>query len=492
MRGAILAGALALGASAHAEKVRIFYDTIENGQLTGGQIIVDLSDPAQRAEFGADLTAMAPAGIWPVTTIHANGPIENRVDLVLVGDGYAAINMTRYANHVTGIVGPFFSQQPLAAYAGYFNVHRVDVLSNESGVDELDLGIYRDTALDMGFGCFGVSRALCVNASKAVAAAASAPDVDQILAVANSTRYGGAGYASYDLGTVSGDNAASLEIALHEFGHALAALADEYDYGNPAPYTGSDPTQPNISIYTASQQLALAAKWYRWLDLPHVDAFEGAGSREIGLYRPTFDSKMRTLGRPFEEVNSEQLIMSIYRIVSPVDEATPVEGGPRFGCDALYVVPQRPADHDLTIRWLVNGMTIPGATQPVLVPAQVLLAPGTYTISVVVVDETPRVRDETFRNTYMTFTRSWLVDSFVSAVNCQCTSACGDLVRDRSINLADFAAFTQCFAGHAYTTAGCICADLNGDLRIDLADLAILNGLMGRSPRFAYPQCGGP
>lgn len=107
-----------------------------------------------------------------------------------------------------------------------FNVHRVDLPSNESGVDEPDLGIFRDTALDMAFNCGGIPRLLCVNVNKAYAAAASAPDIDQILVIANSTRYGGAGYSAQNLCTLAGGNNSAVEIAIHEFGHAFADLSD--------------------------------------------------------------------------------------------------------------------------------------------------------------------------------------------------------------------------------------------------------------------------
>ena len=49
---------------------------------------------------------------------------------------------------VLGVLAGFFAESPLDVYQGYFNVHRVDVLSNESGVDnDPTQGIQRDTAM---------------------------------------------------------------------------------------------------------------------------------------------------------------------------------------------------------------------------------------------------------------------------------------------------------------------------------------------------------
>jgi len=283
----------------------VYYDYVEDGQLKGGVVTTVLPPPAEHFSIEPPL--------WEVQTIIDNGPSENRIDVVFIGDGYTADQLDLYAAHVETAVAGFFSQQPLAAYAGYFNIHRVDVISNESGVDEPAAGIYRDTALDMAFDCAGIDRLLCINYSKAQDAAGSAPQVDTIIALANSTRYGGAGYPG--LATAAGANGSAVELVLHEFGHSFAHLADEYDYGGDATYTGPEPGQPNVSIYTAAEQLAQQTKWYRWLDLPNVDAFEGALYSRYGVYRPTSNSKMRSLGRPFEEVNAEQFIFAFYEYV---------------------------------------------------------------------------------------------------------------------------------------------------------------------------------
>ena len=197
----------------------------------------------------------------------------------------------------------------------------------------------------MAYGCFGIDRLLCIHTGKAQAAAAVAPANDIILALANSTRYGGAGYAN--LATLAGSNTAAIEIALHEFGHAFSGLADEYDYGDGATYTGPEPSEANTSIYNAATQLAIEAKWHRWMDLPHVDTFEGAAYNQFGIYRPTVNSKMKSLGRPFEEINVEQLVLTMYEHVHPIDDATPSPGGPLFDGTEFFVTPLEPVDHGL-------------------------------------------------------------------------------------------------------------------------------------------------
>src|ERR1700742_3738709 len=71
----------------------------------------------------------------PVQTIVNNGDPANRVDVVIVGDGYTAAEMSKYQSDIQQFVGHMFEQEPLKEYQRYFNVHRLDVVSAQSGAD---------------------------------------------------------------------------------------------------------------------------------------------------------------------------------------------------------------------------------------------------------------------------------------------------------------------------------------------------------------------
>lgn len=438
-------------------QITVFYDYLENNQLNGGITTLILPEPAESIMTEALLQ-------WSVTTLIDNGPSANRVDIVFLGDGYTDTEQDDYATHVINVLTRFLQEEPLAAYASYFNVHRVDVISNESGVDEPDNGIYRDTALDMTYNCNGIARLLCVNVSKAFTAAAAAPDTDQILALANSTRYGGAGYPSSDLATLAGNNNASVEVALHEFGHSFANLADEYHYSDGATYTGSEPTQSNISIYNADQQLALQRKWYRWLDLPEVNAFEGAHYCQYGIYRPTNYSKMRSLGYPFKAVNVEQFVINFYKVLSPIDDATPSSGSPLPADTPFFVTPLQPVDHALDIQWSVDGVAAPGATDTHFTVDWCTLSPGIHEVSVTVVDNTDRVRNESARATWMTKTRHWQIEVPLRA----------DITGDGRVDLADVLVLHQSWLQTPSVPSADIAPCPVGDNKIDLYDFALL------------------
>ena len=377
----------------------VYYDYIEDGVLKGGFVFVDPTDPLL-----ADVPGIEEAAPSPFVTLVDNGPSANRIDLVFVGDGYTSAELNAYAAHVDAVYPPFLNEKPLADYASYFNIHRVDVTSAESGVDNDPVqGVMKNTALDMGFWCGGTQRLLCINVNKAKNQAKSAPEVDQILALANSTQYGGAGYG--DLATLSGNNSSAIELALHEFGHSFPGLADEYSTGGPKNWGGGEPRQANVSIFEAASMAAGQKKWYRWLSQPNVGTFEGANYSQFGIYRPTSNSKMRSLGRPFQVVNAERLIREIYTYVDPIDAASPP--GVYTYADKLFVTPMRPVNHTLDIQWALDGMPIPGATGAIFDPTTLVLPRGIYTLSVQVVDNTTRVRNENIRTNRMTSTRRW-------------------------------------------------------------------------------------
>ena len=385
-------------------------DQIDRSPAEPCGIEVDFSSPLDRQQYGLDPDpSSSPRSGWASTTLINNGPVGNRVDLVFVGDGYTTSDLGSYATQINNVVTGFFAQEPFAAYAPYFNVHRVDVISNQSGVDEPDLGIFRDTALDMTFGSTPGNRFLSVNITKARNAATSAPDEDQILACANTTRYGGLAWFTLDIGTFPGGHALATEVALHEFGHSFGNVHDEYwTSGNT--YSGGELSYANISIRYAATMQALQTKWFRWLELSNVDTFEGGmGSYQFGVHRPTNNSKMRSLSRPFEEVNVEQLVRLMYETVSPIDSATAASTEPYLAGTSFFVAPVQPNDHSLDVQWSIDGTPVPSATGTSFLPDYEALSDTVHTVSVTVVDNTSRVRDESIRATYMTATRSWTV-----------------------------------------------------------------------------------
>ena len=156
----------------------------------------------------------------PLTTIRDNGDPSNRVDIVILGDGYTAPELAKYVSDVETAINGFFAQPPFNEYQSYFNVHRVDVVSNESGADHPERGEYKDTAFDATYSCAGIQRLICVNTSKANGVlfnSTSSNQRDIVLVIVNDSEYGGSGGSI----AVASTHPSVVELVLHEIGHSL-------------------------------------------------------------------------------------------------------------------------------------------------------------------------------------------------------------------------------------------------------------------------------
>jgi len=388
----------------------------------------------------------------------------DRIDLVLVGDGYQANQLGTYATHATNAMASLFNTEPFKTYAPFFRVYRVDVVSTDSGVDnDPTEGILRNTALGMAFWCGGTERLLCVNTSLAASFANQAPNGrDQVLAIANSTKYGGAGYTGAEMATTSGGNGSSAQIAIHEFGHSLGNLADEYDYGGPVTYAGGEPGSYNSSIYPSATMLSQQRKWWRWLGVNNaafdgvVSTYEGSSYSQLGVYRPTNNSMMRALGRPFNLPSAENLIIEFYKIVEPITQVNPPTTQVLNGSEIAQVTPIGTVGNPLAIEWRVDGVVVPGATGTNLSLAGLNLAGGTHTLSVTVTDNTFMVRDPNARATWMTQSKQWNLN-----VPLQCAAdldnGSGTGTRDNAVDINDLLYFLGRFE------SGASAADLDND-----------------------------
>lgn len=355
----------------------------------------------------------ASAAAEPVVPIRLNGPVANRINVVVLGDGYAQADMLKYATDVDLLIIGLFQQTPYADYSTYFNVFRVDVVSNESGVDHPETGVLKDTALGAAYNCGGSQRLICVNIalvndvlSRSIASNAR----DIVVVLVNDSEYGGSGGSV----SVASTHPQVVELMLHEMGHSVGLLGDEYTTQPPSCSSAVEPPEAN-----ASKEASSAVKWSYWIDagtpLPTTSTTNGVPGTYLGsrycpdtLYRPTFNSKMRSLDRPFEQINVEQLVRRFYNFVAPIDAVTPaspaIAPAPRSVVDFSVTRLQPPA-HALRVRWTVDGAAAgEGATFQV---ATAGLSVGTHTVDLEVTDPTPAVRRDA--SSVLTERRRWTV-----------------------------------------------------------------------------------
>lgn len=249
-----------------------------------------------------------------------NGSSAQRWDLVILGDGYEAGEIQKFERDVDAVVATIFTTPPLDEFRTSINVHRVSVVSAESGATNLCTGVPRATFFDSTHCAFNMDRLLVTNDVLALRTAIEAvPEMNATLMIVNSDIHGGSGGPVPVFSTAPD----AVEIALHEMGHSHFGLADEYpsrmncqEIGHDR-FNGGEPTEPNVSMYGDGrkwQGLLTAGVPLPTMQNPDcndcdkrpntlqpgiVGAFEGARYYRCGLYRPEFDCRMRFLRFPF-------------------------------------------------------------------------------------------------------------------------------------------------------------------------------------------------
>src|SRR3954453_4848204 len=103
------------------------------------------------------LVAAAPAQAQTpphkIVPLQITGPATERLNLVILGDGYQASEMQKFRDQVDKHLNIQWSIEPYKSYRSYFNVYRIEVVSAVSGItcDPDDGNVVRNTPLHLGF-----------------------------------------------------------------------------------------------------------------------------------------------------------------------------------------------------------------------------------------------------------------------------------------------------------------------------------------------------
>jgi hypothetical protein len=392
--------------------------------------------------------AQAP-GSATVVPIQITGPPSQRLNLVIMGDGYTASEQQTFRDDVDRNLNVQWSIEPFRSYRHYFNVYRLEIVSQDSGIscDPDDGNVRRNTALRLNFanncpagalargitygpalapgGCMGLNSPGCSGSqqhnlfmSTYLAPLGVSGQNVQTLALANTFTYGGIGGTQ---ATTSGGSPQGPLISTHELGHSLGQMADEYPYSSrdvvrPC-YTGGEPGSFHHTIRTSTQNMIdTQHKWWRWIGEESLSGgtiglWEGGNTFPCGVRRPSQHSMMRWLGFYFDQVGREHMTYRITGLRNANAMAlvhTPLgQVGPE---DVVWVETQHPKYHELTVTWRVNGEIVPNPTNGRNLDLAALGVSAGDVVQVTVQDETEFVRDPAFKNgPRLTQTRQWTV-----------------------------------------------------------------------------------
>ncbi len=302
-------------------------------------------DPASR------FVDRAPVAAGDVVEIAVHGDPAVKADVVILGDGYA--DREAFLADARRAAGYLVAEEPYRSRRSDLNLRAVWSPSAERGITQPRAGRFRETPLGVRYNTFDSERYVMTHDDHAWRDVAAAAPYDAVLILVPDRQYGGGGiFGQYSTATMGSTYADYLVV--HEFGHHFAGLGDEY-YTSDVAYASAPPTiepwEPNVTALfdpdrlkwrdlvaeatpvptpwrkAEYEQASLAVQERRremrergasedemealfdsererleafLADERHageVGAFEGAGYRAAGLYRPQADCLMFTRDR---------------------------------------------------------------------------------------------------------------------------------------------------------------------------------------------------
>jgi len=145
---------------------------------------IDPKDPA------IDRSSPPPFKVW---SVMRNGEPSDKVDLLLLGDGYAAAEMDKWHADARRLTEMLFGRSPFREHRGDFNVWAIDTPSGESGVPRPSDGVWPRGPLGASYDALGSERYVLTTKNRRLREAAAAAPYEFIEIVVHGRNYGGAG-----------------------------------------------------------------------------------------------------------------------------------------------------------------------------------------------------------------------------------------------------------------------------------------------------------
>lgn len=243
--------------------------------------------------------------ITPHKYLLKSGSEADCIDVAILAEGYTEAEMDLFYKDAEKACESLFFYEPFKSMKSRFNIVAVASPSKDSGVSVPRKNDWKQTAFNSHFDTFYSDRYLTTSRVKSIHNALSGIPYEHIIIIVNTEEYGGGGiYNSYTL--TAAHHPTFKPVVVHEFGHSFGGLGDEYFYEEDVMTDtyplNVEPWEPNIST-----RVDFSSKWEDMLPagvpVPtppqmnkqySVGVYEGGGYSAKGIYRPSFDCRMRT------------------------------------------------------------------------------------------------------------------------------------------------------------------------------------------------------
>jgi IgA Peptidase M64/Peptidase M64 N-terminus len=202
------------------------------------------------------------ANAGPLIKLHERGDPSEKLDLLILGDGYTAAERGKFERDARRLMAVLFATSPFKERERDINVWGLVPASTDSGISRPSDGVQKRTPLGTMYDTFDSERYILTAENRAFRDIAANAPYDVVEILTNSDKYGGGGiFGLYS--TVAADNLWAPYIFVHEFGHHLAGLADEYFTSDVAYLPATEriePWEPNVTALLDVAKL-------KWKDL---------------------------------------------------------------------------------------------------------------------------------------------------------------------------------------------------------------------------------
>ncbi len=238
---------------------------------------------------------------YEVFDVAYHGSPDQRVDIVVLPEGYSRNERAKFEEACRRFAEAMVAYAPYSEMKDRFNIRAVWAPSEESGVTIPGEHIWRNTVCDANFYTFDSERYQTVSDQQRLRDLAAHVPYEYIYVLSNTQKYGGGGIFNFYGISAAHNEGFTGKIYIHEFGHLLMGLGDEYvgttAYDDTMYNKKLEPWEVNLTTLVDFDRKHL---WQAQLDAetpvptPATEAFdgrvgvyEGGGYAAKGIYRPS-------------------------------------------------------------------------------------------------------------------------------------------------------------------------------------------------------------
>lgn len=244
-----------------------------------------------------------------VMCLHNGASPKKAIDILLIPDGYSKADKKQLKYDMKRFAKYIMNCSPYKENKHKVNIRAIEGYSEQSGITQPQNNIYVKTLLNCAYNALDLDRYLmCSDVWNLHDVADDAP-YDAIIIICNSEKYGGGGIYNFYC-TVYNHGQYPDYVIVHEMGHLIGGLADEYYTSEVSVQdfypTGVEPTEPNLTTlvdFDSKWKDKVAADTK--IPTPEVDknhpdynkigVYEGGGYVAKGVYRPSLHCTMNSI-----------------------------------------------------------------------------------------------------------------------------------------------------------------------------------------------------